>query len=330
MRRLVYVCPEDTRPTGGIKVIYRHVEVLNRMGIPACVLHPYANDFRYQWSEHVVPYLDRPQLDPGSDYAIIAEVLALNSGRECRDLNIPYALFVQNGYFMYPESDQDRTLLLDVVHGADLILSISADTDRMLRLNFPMLDPARLVRAQFAVADHFRVRRVSPWVTDVPAISYMPRKLPLHSRQVVYALRPYLPAGWQIQPIDNVDEKTCATMLRRSKIFLSFSEFEGLPLPPLEAALAGNMVIGYTGQGGAQYWAEPNFRLVAQGDIFGFVDAARSAANQIEAGLFGPDVLAPGIAKLADEFSPAAEAESLRMISHRIAERGEGTRRDRP
>ena len=152
----------------------------------------------------------------------------------------------------------------------------------------------------------------------------MPRKLPSQARQVLYALRPYLPAGWQIQPIDNVDELTCAALLRRSKIFLAFSEFEGLPLPPLEAALAGNLVVGYTGQGGAEYWEEPNFRLVAQGDIFGFVTAARSAANQIEAGLFGPDVLAPGIAKLAVRFSTNAEAESLRLMSRRIAERGVG------
>ena len=34
------------------------------------------------------------------------------------------------------------------------------------------------------------------------------------------------------------------------KIFLSFSSLEGLGLPPVEAALAGNHVIGYTGEGG--------------------------------------------------------------------------------
>ena len=307
-------------PVGGIKVIYRHVEALNQIGIPAFVLHPNENDFRYRWSAHIVPFLDENRIDAGSDYPIIAEVYTLSFGLQCWQRQIPYALFVQNGYLMYPKSDQDGDVLRNVVHCADLVLSISADTDRMLLLNFPMLDPTRLVRVNFAVPDHFMTRRVSPWGTDVPTISYMPRKLPVHAGQVVYALRPHLPAGWQIQAIDNVDEATCAAMLRRSKIFLSFSEFEGLPLPPLEAALAGNLVIGYTGQGGAEYWEEPNFRLVAQGDIFAFVHAARSAAHQIEAGLFGPDVLAPGIAELASRYSTEVETHSLRMMIHRIAE----------
>ena len=147
----------------------------------------------------------------------------------------------------------------------------------------------------------------------------MPRKLPNHARQVLFALRPYLGARWHFQGIDNVDEVTCAAMLRRSTLFLSFSDFEGLGLPPLEAALAGNLVIGYTGQGGADYWDLPNFVPVAQGDIYGFVQAVRSAVDQIDAGLLGPDVLAPGRRKLAERFSPEAEAASLRKLCGRIA-----------
>ena len=34
------------------------------------------------------------------------------------------------------------------------------------------------------------------------------------------------------------------------------SNLEGLGLPPLETTIAGNKVIGYTGEGGKEYWKE--------------------------------------------------------------------------
>ena len=55
--------------------------------------------------------------------------------------------------------------------------------------------------------------------------------------------------------------------LKKSKIFLSFSELEGLPLPPVEAALAGNQVIGYTGEGGKEYWRKPIFTEIKTGEL---------------------------------------------------------------
>ena len=40
-----------------------------------------------------------------------------------------------------------------------------------------------------------------------------------------------------------------------------------LPLPPTEAALAGNQVIGYTGEGGGEYWKKPIFTEIKTGEI---------------------------------------------------------------
>ena len=56
-----------------------------------------------------------------------------------------------------------------------------------------------------------------------------------------------------------------------SCVFLAFSSFEGLALQPIEAALAGNYVIGYTGEGGKEYWKRPIFTEVNSGNINGFV-----------------------------------------------------------
>ena len=42
-------------------------------------------------------------------------------------------------------------------------------------------------------------------------------------------------------------------------------------MPPVEAAIAGNYVIGYTGEGGKDYWKKPIFTEIYSGDIRNFV-----------------------------------------------------------
>ena len=69
-------------------------------------------------------------------------------------------------------------------------------------------------------------------------------------------------------------ESEVARLLQKSKIFLSFSELEGFGLPPLEAALCGNSVVGYTGESGKEYWTQPIFDEVYSGDL-------RTYANKI-------------------------------------------------
>ena len=51
-------------------------------------------------------------------------------------------------------------------------------------------------------------------------------------------------------------------------------------MPPIEAALAGNKVIGYTGQGGREYWESPVFEEIDCGNILGYVS---SILNNIKA-----------------------------------------------
>ena len=138
-----------------------------------------------------------------------------------------------------------------------------------------------------------------------------------HAVRVVAALRENLPASQTIAAIDGVDEQTCAAILGRSAIFLSFSEFEGLPLPPLEAALSGNRVIGYTGQGAKDYWSPPIFDAIQQGDIIGFVETVRATVAGLEAGHLGAGELRGARRLLARRFSLAAEQASLaNMLDH--------------
>ena len=42
-------------------------------------------------------------------------------------------------------------------------------------------------------------------------------------------------------------------------------------MPPIEAALAGNKIIGYTGEGGKEIWKKPLFTEIKNGNILDFV-----------------------------------------------------------
>ena len=43
-------------------------------------------------------------------------------------------------------------------------------------------------------------------------------------------------------------------------------------MPPIEAALAGNKIIGYTGEGGKEIWRKPIFTEIKNGNILDFVN----------------------------------------------------------
>jgi hypothetical protein len=67
-----------------------------------------------------------------------------------------------------------------------------------------------------------------------------------------------------------------------SRIFLSFSNFEGTGLPPLEAALSGNKVIGYSGNGGDAYFKKPIFEKIKKGDILSFSKSLNNNVRNLE------------------------------------------------
>lgn len=315
MCRIVYLCPADNTPTGGVKVIYRHAELLTSLGADASILHPFNPEFSCTWFRHHARIRRSTALDPTADFVIIPELWAASFGPQCIDQSVRFGIFVQNAYLTHPVlPDQPAELFDKVYRDADLVLSISDDSSRMVTLNYPRIDRNRLLRVRYSVPECFH----APSTAATSSITFMPRKMASHAQRVVFALRQRLPAHWAITPIHGVDEATVATMLARSRVFLSFSEFEGLPLPPLEAALAGNLVIGYTGQGAREYWYPPNFLEINQGDIHGFVEAVYRAARQIDARQLSPEDLLPGIARLTQRFSLATETTNLRALLARI------------
>tara|TARA_B100000795_G_scaffold253436_1_gene223612 strand:- start:516 stop:965 length:450 start_codon:yes stop_codon:yes gene_type:complete len=144
----------------------------------------------------------------------------------------------------------------------------------------------------------------------------MPRKLPAHFHLLKFYLKNKLPGNWKIDVIENVSDREVKIRINRSKIFLSFSHFEGLGLPPLEAALAKNKIIGYIGGGGKEYWRKPIFHEIKYGEIKIFGDTILNEIKNYNAKWI--EQTSKQREYLIKKYSKESEVKSLNYLSNKI------------
>ncbi len=289
---IVYLSPAVNIPIGGIKVIYRHSEMLNRAGIASSVFHPEDAAFSCNWFEHNATIrsgkrklfrkkhemYEKTRFDPKTDFIVIPEVWANQIGSQCIQRNLRYGIFVQNGYMIHQGGKKNIALLNTVYEKADLILSISEDTTEILKLSFPSLNQNKICRVIPNIPDEFKGQRPP----KKKIITYMPRKLARHAEMIHFFLEQALPQDWKLIAIDNKSEKEVVALLKESSIFLSFCEAEGFALPPIEAAMAGNLVVGYTGEAAKEYFKLPTFNEVYCGDLVDFVCKVKNTLSHLQ------------------------------------------------
>ena len=296
---IIYICTAEKGPSGGAKIVYDHSNHINRLNIlnvTSEVLHiqkkkiskwntslkkkfkignvysgwtakdiTVNKSFKSKWFKNNINNKKNFSFDKKVDFVIFPEIFAHLAKDLCIDKKIPYAIFALNGYTL--KSTNNYKILDDSYKNAKFILSVSKNISHCVKLAFPNCSNKILLTSLSVDAEkiNFKAKKNN-------LITYMPRKLSQHSDLVMFFLKKYLPNSWKIKKIHNVNEKKVFYYLSKSKIFLSFTHFEGLGMPPIEAALAGNKVIGYTGEGGKEIWHKPIFTEVPNGDILKFVD----------------------------------------------------------
>ena len=305
LKNIIYFCNAEKRASGGAKIIYHHSEIINNFkNFTSQVVHirkkktakwtssirkrlninsnsetgwkaneiEAVKNFKYNWFENRIKIKQNFEFDNKIDFVILPEIFAHLADDLLIKKRIQYAIFVQNGYII--DSTNNEQKLSKAYKNAKFILSISSDTSDCIKLKFPKLKNKILkVSCSLNLGDinFYKKKNI---------ITYMSRKLPQHSNLVISYLKPYLTNKWQLKNLQNLSEKQTYELLKKSKIFLSFSSLEGLGLPPIEAALAGNHVIGYTGEGGNEYWQEPFFTKINSGEINKFVSNIISKINE--------------------------------------------------
>ena len=336
---IYYGCPDKDYPVGGIRVIYRHVDTLNRNGIEAYALHRYY-PFRCTWFEnttrvaHEVRYPDlsrsfparagrrllralgRPRpIDPlpvleltTDDVLVVPEAMPRLADIA---LGIPKAIFDQNAYLTlapFALDAEPESLLYSSPEVLGAIV-VSEDSRHYLETLFPELSIRRI---------HYGI---DPSLFAFEAdkqrqIAFMPRKNPGDVHQVLLRLRlTGRLEGWDVVEIADRTEAETAAILRDSAVFLSFGHPEGFGLPAAEAMLAGCVVVGYHGYGGREFLTDELAFPIEVGDVVGFADRVAEVLDTLET---RPDELhsRAQVASrfIAENYSPEREESDLLAI----------------
>lgn len=280
---IIFFLPFAEQPPGGNIVTHHHSDRINQLnigGVKALLMYPENINHTPTKFIHQSLFKQDYSFDPDQDFVILAEAFVIRYHSLCQAAGIKYGIHVQNGYLMDIEIRAgfgDYAMLKQAYANAEFVIGNSSDTITNIKYAFPDI-PTKLIRSYFVI----NKARVQPIEAKQNLITYMPRKLAQHSKHVLFFLGDKLPKHWKIMPIDGVSEQTVYDIFYQSKIFLSFSEFEGLAMPPAMAALSGNHVIGYTGEANKEYFHLPCFEEVACGDVKLFVDKIIDAINRFD------------------------------------------------
>lgn len=269
--RLFYYCGVNTQPTGGNKIIYRHVELLVQAGIDAWVYHPV--------DRFVYPGLvESPRVvAPSTIEARRGDVFVLpedgGPGMASFAPGLRKLIFNQNAYYTFRHFGLGPEALPPYDH-PDVIgaLVVSEDSRRYLDYAFPELACERLV-----LSLNYEAFVFVPWCQKRRQIAYMTRKNADDVAQVVKILsRRGLLRDWTMVPIEGLPEPEVARIMGESMLFLAFGHPEGLSLANLEALACGCRLIGYSGRAGREYFEATGSKEIEVGDVVGFCQAVEA------------------------------------------------------
>lgn len=312
---IIYFLPANKYPSGGAKAIYHHSNIFNSIDdsyISSSILHykkkyfsKYAEslkkkiniynhkeeNFGYSFKDFKIVKNFRPNykwlssiniksknnliFNSETDFVIFPEIVSHFAKDICIQNNIKYAILVFGAYHMYQTSN--LYLLNEVYKKAEFLIDISNDTRKCLKNILPKLNK-KFYRVNLSV--NYSNNKILKKKQNL--ITCMPRKLKDDFHLLKFFLKNRLPKNWKIIDLTNFSNTQIINYLIKSKIFLSFSNFEGLGLPPLEAALAGNKVIGYTGQAGIEYFKFPIFEKIYKGDILNYSNKVLYYVQKLE------------------------------------------------
>jgi len=317
MSAVYFVCPDSKHPRGGIKEIYRHASILRKAGVDAWVLHD-TRSFSGDWFTHGagVAFLHHSSghrvrrtignlnwrlrrfspsselaLKPGSeiridgttalrrldseDTVVFPEVYGAQLDGACAEC--PVVVFNQGVFGTFNGYGYGTRPMPNVYAQRNTVgaICVSEHSRRYLHFAFPNLKVVRTINGVDGGVFYPDGVEARP-----KQIAVMPRRQTNHLEQVVQMLRCRGSlADWKIEVIDGLREQPVADVLRRSSIFLTGAVDQGFGLPPLEAALCGCLIVGYTGSG-ADEFLTPEFAWpVPQNDILAFAQAVEEVLD---------------------------------------------------
>ena len=341
---IIYLLPESKYPVGGAKVIYNHSYIINNLDkkFSSKIIHLkkglsykfktslskrinfLGNNYSgwevnkmkvsknflpdREWYDKKIYLGDSLNFNNDKDFIILPEIwahFAFDLGLIKKKIN--YSIFVQGFYHM--NSTNNYKKFKYAYENAKSIITVSDYSVAYLKKMFPKMKN-KIQKLNFSLSDKIHIKKKKNLV------AYMPRKLKDHSNLLMFYLKDMMPKNWKIIALENISEKKLFEILAKSKIFLSFSHLEGTGIPPIEAALSGNKIIGYTGGGGNSYWKKPIFTKVENGEIY---DYGQKVLNSIKKynSKWIKDTYKQRV-KLSSIYSKESEKRSLKKFTKHI------------
>ncbi len=303
--RIFYFCPDLNFPSGGMKRIHRHVQVLVENGYAAAVLH-HRSGFAYPWRDGPVPVCAMEKLDglTAEDVVVIPEgfpllmknwrgvekvVLALNPVHIFEDLPRGETWKDYGIQWVMTPSMTIRSLVQWSM-GIHRVLLLSASADETVFYCPP--EGKRLEAAYIPRKD-----------TVTPLVEKMLRARGGPSGSVPFVR------------LKNLTTDQYARRLRRASFFVTTSTAEGVHRSVLEAMACGCICIGFDGLGAGDYIVpegrRQNFVRVAAMDFISLAKAFDSLVEQTRANDPRIARIRENAMETASRFTVAAEAESI-------------------
>jgi glycosyltransferase involved in cell wall biosynthesis len=303
MPRIFYECLDQDKPAGGVRRLYRHVEILRDNGFDAYILH-HSRPFRITWFKSMVPVVYSSELADLSDKDILVipeghiEVMRQTVQLPCRRVVIA----LNWARIFESLNDGETWLSLGIQHA----IAGSRYEHHFIKETMGMNSS---VIASGIDTEFFKPSSEARSCS----ITYMPRKNPEYAKLIIKAFRSMYPQfGWvQFVPIDGISHQEVATVFADSAIFLAHTFPEGLSRKMLEAMACGCVVVGFAGRGSLECMSHlENSILVDDADILGAATELGSAVGRFLDGT-DRDMRLAAI-KTAHRYSHAEEDKTVR------------------
>lgn len=275
---IYYSCPDSAAPSGGVRRIYRHVEILNKHDFSAFVLHS-SPTFKIGWFESNAPVRFRSEsfYFAESDIVVIPEVMT-KFMRESRSSGVFRIAMALNWAFIFgslPIGDDWRA------YGISHALAGSQfEHDFILKtmgIDAPVMQ-AGIDCDLFSPNEHKYLQ-----------IAFMPLKRSM-AHEVLGVFRSIYGEHSDVAlvSLENRTHSEVAEVLAKSAIFLSATSPQGIGRPTLEAMASGCLVVGFTGRGSAECMIHLDNCYVAEdGDLLKSAEYLDEAVKQFRSGRAG-------------------------------------------
>jgi hypothetical protein len=309
--KIIFICSLKDKAYGGIDVIVNFCECLNSLNYESSILNLKNINFFHKLNFRQTPkryqnrnlkYISTFKDIKKDDFVIIPEILIGKCLNYFLENKIKFAVFFQSYTLIKSENFEDYSK-------AEVFISTSDYITKSLKTFFSHKNiiPLRL-----------QVKYLRECQNKEKLISYMPRKLSKHSKLIVAILQRHIPANWKIQRIENLSHHETLMELSKSSIFLSITDFEGFGLPALEAGIHGNLVIGYSGVGGKEYFKKPIFHEIEFGDVSLLVKKVKIIIKNIENNLISRSDFNLQSSKLRKYYSKENQSRSLIRLAKEL------------